>query len=159
MIAYGLACVLTFMLTAWANADSKGGFSDALGAVTLLCVSYGVTNMLVAAYGMPNAALGFPIVDFIFMAMVWRAWKREKCAWKVILAMLFVAQLTAHVGFIYSWYTHTATQRGLYLYIVFINGTFALQLLAVGSAGVRHGMARFVGYLLDRRRTLARAHG
>lgn len=159
MIVYGLACILVFMLTEWANADSKGGFSDALGAITLLCVSYGITNMMVAVYGLPNSALGFPIIDLVFMVMVCRAWKRERCAWKLILAGLFVAQLTAHVGFIYAWNNATMTNRGFYLYIVLINGTFALQLLAVGSAGVRHGMARFVNYLLDRRRALARAHG
>lgn len=159
MIVYGLACILVFMLTAWANADSKGGFGDALGAITLLCVSYGITNVMVMVYGMPNAALGFPIIDVVFMFMVWRAWRRENCAWKLILAGLFVAQLTAHVGFIYAWNNATMTNRGFYLYIVLINGTFALQLLAVGSAGVRHAMARLVHSLLDRRRVAVRAHG
>ena len=157
MIFYGLACILTFMLTAWANNDTKGRYSDALGAATLLCVSYGLTNLLASVYGLPDAILGFPVIDGVMTWMVWRAWRRDAGGWKVVLAALLVAQLAVHAGFIFSWYSGTATARGLYLYVVTVNGAFALQLLTVGSSGVRHALARYRHWLSDRRRMPARA--
>lgn len=157
MIFYGLACIVTFMLLAWANNDAKGLYSDALGAATLLCVSYGLTSLLVAVYGLPDAILGFPICDAAILWMVWRSWRRDRDAWKVVLASLLVGQLVVHAGFIFAWYTGTATARSLFVYIVFINGTFALQLLTVGSSGVRHALARYRHWLSDRRRMPSRA--
>ena len=159
MIYYGLACLFIFLLTAWANADAKGRYADALGMSALLIVSYGLTNVMVLMSGLPDAILGFPIVDLIFTMMIFRAWKRENAAWKLIVAGLFVAQLTFHASFIVSWYSGHYTSRGLYIYIVMLNGAFALQLLTVGSSGARHAVGRIVDYLSDRGRAYSGSHG
>lgn len=147
MIAFGVACMLVYAINAWAAADAKPRYADAAGVASLLCMSYGMSNVLVELYGFPDAILSFPIMDAILTFMVWRAWKRNQRTWKMALMGIFVAQLTIHFLGIFAWKIGTMTSAGLYNYAVLINVTFAAQLAVVGSAGIGHALGRAFNHL------------
>lgn len=146
MLAFGIACLAVYALNAWAAYDDKA-HSDAAGMSSLLCVSYGMSNVLVEIYGFPEAILAFPIIDAIMSFMVWRAWKRQRQAWKVGVLGLIVGQLATHAAAISSWKFGAMGFSGLYNYVLIINVTFAAQLAVVSSAGVGHALGRLVAYL------------
>lgn len=139
---YGIACVLTFLLVAWAHRNDKPNHADAMGAASLLCVSYGVTNLAIALYGWPNAVLTFPALDAFLAFMVWRAWARRPRIWKAILLSCLVAQMVLHVAFIATWQMGEATMGTLYTYAVLINVIFLMELSAVAFPGARHAVDR-----------------
>lgn len=147
MIAFGVACMLVYAINAWAAADAKPRYADAAGVASLLCMSYGMSNILVELYGFPDAILSFPIMDAILTFMVWRAWKRNQRAWKMALMAIFVTQLAIHFVGIFAWKIGTMTGAGLYNYAVLINVTFAAQLAVVGSAGIGHALGRAFNHL------------
>jgi len=156
MIAFGVACMLVYAINAWAAADAKPRYADAAGVASLLCMSYGMSNVLVEVYGYPDAILALPVMDAILTFMVWRAWKRNHRPWKMALMGTFVAQLAIHFVGIFAWKIGTMSGAGLYNYVVLINVTFAAQLAVVGSAGVGHAMGRAFGYLSRVRRVSLR---
>lgn len=156
MIAFGVACLFVYAINAWAAADAKPRYADAAGVASLLCMSYGMSNVLVELYGFPDAILSFPVMDAILTFMVWRAWKRNNRRWKAALMGVFVAQLAIHFIGIFVWKVGALTHAGLYNYAVLINVTFAAQLAVVGSAGVGHAMGRAFSYLSRVRRVSLR---
>lgn len=152
MLAFGVACIAVYAINAWAEEDAKPRYADAVGISMMLCVSYGLSNLLVAIYGLPDAINAFPVMDAIFSFMTWRAWKRHKTAWKLGVLSLLVAQLTLHALFITSWKIAGLNEHELYGYILLVNVLFAGQLLTVGGAGLGHVLARACHWLLDFRR-------
>lgn len=147
MIAFAIACLATYFVNAAAAGREKPNYVDAVGISVLLCVSYGIGNLAVAAYGMPTAALLFPIFDAIFAYMVWKAWKRTGHSWKLIISGLLVSQLTMHTGLILAWGDGNLTASGLNVYILLLNVAFTLQLLTVGSVGASFWVTRFVRWM------------
>jgi hypothetical protein len=157
MLAAGLGCLLCYVLNAAAAASERPKYTDAAGVSLLLCVSFGVTNALVWAYGYPDAILFFPFFDAVFTWMVWRAWRRSKAVWKLAVAGLLVAQLAMHVSLILSWHNGALNHAGLINYIRMINIDFALQLFIVGSVGVAYWLSRVFDSLSAVRGDFARA--
>lgn len=145
MIAFGIACLAVYAVNAWAATDDRGRYSDAAGVSALLCLSYGLSNLLVEVYGFPEAILAFPIVDSVLTFMVWRAWKRQRQAWKVGVIALLVSQLATHAAAIGAWKFGGLGFPGLYNYVLLINMTFTAQLAVVSSAGVGHALVRIGG--------------
>lgn len=147
MIAFGIACLAVYALNTWAAYDAKPRYADASGVAMLLCVSYGLTNLLVAFYGLPEAVSAFPVMDLVFTYMVWRAWRRNRRVWKLGVMSLLVAQLAMHAAFIFLWKTSDINGGNLYTYILLLNVAFTGQLIFVGSAGLHHVLARAVRHL------------
>lgn len=147
MLAFGLACLAVYALNAWAANDDKARYADAMGVSSLLCLSYGLSNILVEIYGFPEAILAFPIIDAALTFMVWRAWKRHPRHWKMGVVALLVAQLATHAAAIGAWKFHGLGFPGLYNYILIINVTFAAQLAVVSSAGLGHALVRISHHL------------
>ena len=158
MIVFAVACMAVYIVNSTAAIDAKPKYADAAGIAAMLCVSFGVTNALVAVYGMPEAALFFPVFDAVFAFMVWRAWQRTRKVWKLIVAGLLVGQLAMHVAMIASWNNGLLTHSGLVSYVFMLNADFTLQLLAVGSAGVSYWVSRAVDWLSRVRREPVEAY-
>ena len=152
LIVFAAACMAVYIVNSTAAIDAKPKYADAAGIAAMLCVSFGVTNALVAVYGLPEAALFFPVFDAVFAFMVWRAWQRTRKVWKLIVAGLLVGQLAMHVAMIASWNNGLLTHSGLVSYVFMLNADFTLQLLAVGSAGVSYWVSRAVDWLSRVRR-------
>ena len=152
LIVFAVACMAVYIVNSTAAIDAKPKYADAAGIAAMLCVSFGVTNALVAVYGLPEAALFFPVFDAVFAFMVWRAWQRTRKVWKLIVAGLLVGQLAMHVAMIASWNNGLLTHSGLVSYVFMLNADFTLQLLAVGSAGVSYWVSRAVDWLSRVRR-------
>lgn len=144
MIAFGLACLAVYALNAWAASDDQTRYADATGVSALLCLSYGLSNLLVEIYGFPEAILAFPVVDAALTFMVWRAWRRNPRVWKMVVVVLLVTQLATHVAAIGAWKLQTLSFVGLYHYVLIINLAFAAQLVVVSSAGLGHALVRIV---------------
>lgn len=159
VLLYGLACLAVYAVNAWSASQDKPNYVDAQGVAGLLAISYGLTNVVHSAYGLTDAILAFPIIDFALTWMVLRAWLRNRRAWKLVLAGLLVAQLAAHAAFIVAWHNGEATMGGLWYYTLTINGTFALQLLTVGSTGASYVLGRLVRSLSNRRGSDPILHG
>ncbi|GLK49480.1 hypothetical protein GCM10017620_24530 [Brevundimonas intermedia] len=157
MIAFGVACMAVFAVNAWAAWDAKPRYTDAAGVAMMLCVSYGLTNLIIGVYGLPDAIHAFPVMDAIFVWMVWRAWMKNKRAWKMGVMSLLVAQLVLHAAFIFLWKTTGIDGGNLYAYIFLLNVAFTGQLIFAGSAGLTHAVVRAFDHMLGVRRQLAHA--
>jgi len=152
MELFGLACLMTYAVNAWAAHDAKPRYADAVGVSVLFCVSYALSNLLVHLFGFPGGVMVWPLIDLALLCMVARAWYKNRTAWKAILAGILVGQLAAHVAFFHILQTGQATQGSVYIYSLIMNVSFGLQLLTVGSAGVGHAVGIASRRLLDRRR-------
>jgi len=151
MEAFGVACLLTYAINAWAAAHAKPRYADAVGVSVLFCVSYALSNLLVQLFGFPDAFMVWPVIDLALLLMIARAWYKSPTTWKVVLSVLLVGQLTAHVAFFYILQTGQATRGSVWTYALIMNVTFGLQLLTVGSAGASHAVGVISRRLLDRR--------
>lgn len=147
MLAFGIACLAVYAINAWAASDDNARYADAMGVSSMLCLSYGASNVLVEIYGFPEAILAFPIMDAILTFMVWRAWTRNRQAWKVAIIALLTAQLAVHAAAVGAWKFGSLGFPGLYNYVLIINATFTAQLAVVSSAGVGHVLGLLVAYL------------
>ena len=152
MELFGIACLLTYAINAWAAHDAKPRYADAVGVSVLFCVSYALSNLLIEIYGFPHGVMLWPLIDLFLLCMVARAWYKGPRAWKAILSGILVGQLAAHVALFYVLEAGHATQGSVYTYAVIMNATFGLQLLTVGSAGAGHAVGVIVRGLSDRRR-------
>lgn len=159
MILFGLACMAVYGVNSYAASCARPRYVDAQGCAVMLTVAYGLSNGITYAYGLPDAILAYPLIDLILTWMVMRAWFRNKRAWKLMLAALLVTQLVAHAAFILAWQNGQATAMSLRYYVLIINGTFALQLLTVGSSGVSYVLGRLIASVSGRRRLIPVSNG
>ena len=159
MILFGLACMAVYAINSYAAANARPRYIDAQGCAVMLTMAYGLSNGITFVYGLPDAILAYPLIDLVLTWMVMRAWFRERRMWKLGLAGLLVVQLTAHAAFILAWQNGNASAVGLWYYASLINGTFALQLLTVGSSGVSYVLGRLVAAVSDRGGLLPVSHG
>jgi hypothetical protein len=157
MLAAAIGCLLCYILNAAAAVVERPKYTDAAGIALMLCVSFGVTNTLVMAYGVPDAILFYPAFDALFAFMVWQAWLRTRETWKIAICGLLVAQLVMHVALIASWNNGELTIAGIRNYVLLINIDFALQLLIVGGVGATYWISRGFNDLFGVRRDLAGA--
>lgn len=156
---FGLWCLLTYAVNAWAAANAKPRFADAAGVSVMFCMAYALSNTLVETYGFPAGVMLWPVIDVTLLAMVARSWYRERVWWKPVISALLVFQLIAHVGFFHVLQIGQATQHSVYVYAVMMNVAFGLQLVTMGSVGVGHALAVAFGSLLDRWRVHRVGHG
>ncbi|CAB4157151.1 hypothetical protein UFOVP679_4 [uncultured Caudovirales phage] len=140
MVAFGVACLLTYAINAWAAAHAKPKYADAVGVSVLFCVSYALSNLLVFLFHFPGAVMVWPLIDLGLLIMVARAWYKDPTLWKAVLSTILVGQLAAHAAFFFILQTGHATQGSVWTYALIMNVTFGLQLLTVGSAGVCHAV-------------------
>lgn len=152
MLAFGLACMAVYAVNAWSAADAKPRYADAVGVSMMLCVSYGLSNVLVMVYGLPDAINAFPIMDAVFSFMIWRAWKRNHRQWKLAILALLVSQLILHAVFIALWKIGGLKDGELWRYVALVNLTFTGQLVVVGGVGLGHVLARARAWLSGVRR-------
>lgn len=142
-LLFGTATFLVWAVSQWAAHDDRKNV-DALGVSLMFVVSYILTNVLAATVGWPDMVAWLPFMDAALCAMIYFDWRRHPRAWKAVVMMALVAQLVAHFGTTVVWKTDQLTFSGTYLYATIINGAFAIQLLAVGSVGVGHGLGRLL---------------
>lgn len=152
MEAFGIACLLTYAINAWAAHDARPRYADAVGVSVLFCVSYALSNLLTELYGFPHGIVPWPFIDLFLLCMVARAWYKGPTAWKATLAFLLIVQLTAHVALFYILESGHATNGQVYIYAVMMNYTFGLQLLTVGSVGICHAVRVIFGNVSHRGR-------
>lgn len=151
LLAYTLATAAVFSICFLAYRSKPEKYADLMGVSALLAIVFVIGNLLVTMYGMPQALLASPVLDFFLAAMIYRAWSKNWEPWKVIVVGSLVAQLMLHVVAIGMWKLGGLTQQGLYLYVVAINAFFIVQLLALGCVGVGHGLDRIRVHLSGRR--------
>lgn len=151
MTYYLIATVLVFGICFLAYRSSPRKYADLMGVSVLLVLSFALSNLLVALYGFPPAMLGFPVIDIALAGMIFRAWSRNREAWKIVMVGSLVAQLVLHMVSIAMWKTGALTQHGLWSYVVCINAIFVVQLLTLATVGVGHGLDHLRRWLSDRR--------
>lgn len=142
MLWYGLATLAVYAVNAWAARSDKMRFVDALGVSVLLCASYLFSNALTKLVGWPDTMAWFPFLDAGFCLLLFVNWRKHPEAWKVTVMWAVVFQMICHVAAIYLWKTGGLTAWGQYVYASLLNGAFVVQLLAVGSVGIGHALAR-----------------
>jgi len=153
-VLFGTAVFLTWTASQWAAHDDRRHV-DALGVSLMLVVSFILTNVLEVTVGWPDMVVWFPFMDAAFCAMLYVNWRRHPRAWKAVVMASLVAQLVAHFGATVLWESDQLTRSGTYLYATFINGAFALQLLATGSVGIGHAVGRLFASRRDLRGLVA----
>jgi len=146
MVWYGLATLLVYAVNAWAARSDKMRYVDALGVSVLLCASYLFSNALTKLVGWPDTMAWFPFLDAGFCALLFVNWRKHPETWKVVVMWAVVFQMVCHVVAIYMWKTGTLTGHAQYAYAIMINGAFVVQLLANGSVGIGHALARLRHY-------------
>ena len=151
LLAYTTATAGVFLICFSAYQSKPEKYADLMGVSALLAIVFVIGNLLVTMYGFPEALLASPVLDFFLASMIYRAWRKNREAWKVVIVGSLVAQLMLHVVVISMWKLGGLTQQGLYLYVVAINAFFIVQLLSLGCVGVGHGVDRLRAYLSSRR--------
>lgn len=151
MVWYVVATAAVFLICFLAYRSRPAKYADLMGVSAVLAVVFVVGNLLLALYRFPDALLSFPILDLALAAMIYRAWKKNREAWKVVMVGSLVIQLMLHATAIGMWKTGALTQYGLWLYVVSINAFFVVQLATLASVGVGHGLDCFRRWLSDRR--------
>lgn len=155
-ILFGAATFLVWALSQWAAHDCRRNV-DALGVSLMFVVSYILTNVLWASVGWPDMVAWFPFIDATLCAMIYFNWRRHPKRWKAVVMAALVVRLVAHFAATVLWKGEQLTPTGTYLYATIINGAFAIQLLAVGSVGVGHGVGRLLSAWRDFRGVVAHA--
>lgn len=140
MVGYLVATVAVFVICFLAYRSAPRQHADLMGVAAMLCVGFAVGNVLNAVYGLPDAILGFPVIDLAMVAMIYRSWMKTPDRWKVVMVATFVAQLAFHVVILGMWRSGTLTNHGLFTYVVAINGVFIVQLVTLASVGAKHGL-------------------
>jgi hypothetical protein len=149
VIWYLVATVAVFAICFLAYRSRPAKYADLMGVSALLAVVFVINNLLVTLYDFPDALLASPVLDCFLAAMIYRAWRDNREPWKVVMVGSLVGQLVLHVVVIAMWKLGALTQLGLYQYVVFVNVLFIVQLLALGCAGVGHGLDRLRSFLSD----------
>jgi len=149
-VLFGAAVFLTWAVSQWSAHDDRKNV-DALGVSLMLVVSFILTNVLEVTVGWPDMVVWFPFMDAAFCAMLYFNWRRHPRTWKAVVMASLVAQLVSHFGVTVLWESDQLTRSGTYLYATFINGAFALQLLATGSVGIGHAVGRLFASRRDLR--------
>lgn len=147
---FGIWCLLTYAVNAWAAAHAKPRFADAVGVSVMFCMAYALSNTLVEVYGFPAGVMLWPVIDLVLLYMVAQSWYRERQWWKPVISALLVFQLIAHVAFFHILQTGAATQHSVYMYAVMMNVAFGLQLITMSSVGVGHALVVACHRLFDR---------
>lgn len=125
--------------------------ADARGLSLMLATTWGVSNILVGLYGLPDGARLFPLIDLVAGLAVLLVWRRRPAVWKLALLSLFVLQMLGHTAFwgaLWLGRLPNSFATALMQYIVALNAMFACQLVCVAFPG-----GRYVG---DRVRTWMR---
>jgi hypothetical protein len=156
---FGLWCLATYAVNAWAAAHAKPRFADAVGVSVMFCMAYALSNTLVEVYGFPAGVMLWPVIDLVLLGMVARSWYKGRSWWKPVISALLVFQLISHVAFFHVLQVGGATQHSVYVYAVMMNVAFGLQLVTMGSVGIGHAMAVAFSGLLDRWRLYRVGHG
>lgn len=126
--------------------------ADALGLSGMILLMWVMGRVLGAVYTPPESMSFYPVMDAMAGATAFYAWSSDRRAWKLGLVILFTAQCALHVAFWLAW----PSPGSLLRYLWVNNSLFALQLICVGSPGVRDVARRLVGWLS--RRPWARHH-
>jgi hypothetical protein len=155
MIAYLFATAAVFVVCFLAYRSRPEKYADLMGVSAMLALVFCIGNIFLAAYRLPDALLTFPLLDLFLIAMIYRSAKTNPTWWKVVMVGSLVTQLMLHAVTITLWKTGDLTQYGLWLYVVAINAFFIIQLLALASVGVGHGLDSLRVWLSYRRRDLA----
>lgn len=152
MLACTIATSAVFLICFLAYRSKPEKYADLMGVSVMLTLTFAVGNLLLALYGYPDALLAFPILDVALAAMIYRAWLKNREAWKIVMVGSLVIQLMLHLVVVAMWKTGGLTQYGLWMYAVGINAFFVVQLATLASVGVGHGLDRLRRWLSDRRR-------
>ena len=150
MVAYTVATALVFLICFLAYRSKPEKYADLMGVSVMLTLTFAVGNLLLALYGYPDALLAFPILDVALAAMIYRAWRKNREAWKIVMVGSLVIQLMMHLVAVAMWKTGGLTQYGLWVYAVGVNAFFVVQLATLASVGVGHGLDRLRAYLSSR---------
>lgn len=151
MVWYLVATSAVFLICFLAYRSRPAKYADLMGVSALLAIVFSIGNLLLALYRFPDALLGFPVLDLVLAAMIYRAWSRNREPWKVIMVAALVTQLMLHMVTIALWKMGNLTQYGLWVYVVSINAFFIVQLATLASVGVGHGLDCLRRWLSDRR--------
>ncbi len=118
----------------------------ALGVATLLLMGWVLARVISVFWGPPESMVLYPLLDALFGAITFAAWKRRAEPWLIVLTGLFLFQCVLHAAF---WLAYPAP-RSLYVYVVANNAIFALELLTAGWGASRDVARAFLDGLLGR---------
>jgi hypothetical protein len=151
MIGYLIATAAVFLICFYAYRSRPDKYADLMGVSVMMVMALAVSNLVHTMYGFPEAMLAFPVIDLMLVAMIFRAWMKNREAWKVVVVSAIVVQLMLHLVSIFMWKTGALTMHGLYVYVVALNGLFVVQLLTLGFVGASHGLDNLRRWLSHRR--------
>lgn len=111
----------------------------AMGLGTMLVLGWCAGRLAGALLEPTDAVRLYPVMDAVFGALAFLAWRQKREAWKMVLVGLFMTQCTLHAAF---WLAYPpdgvppeVAQPILFRYIVANNLLFACELFCVAWAG------------------------
>lgn len=126
-----------------------------LGLATMLVLGWCVGRLAGAFWEAPDGMRIYPLMDAVFGALAFMAWRHERAWWKLVLVGLFLGQSALHAAFWLAYppngYPPEVAGPILYRYVVANNVLFACELLCVAWAGGLDEWGRSVRHYLSGR--------
>jgi hypothetical protein len=140
---YGILTLGSILCALW------GGSVAPLKCGMILMVDWLVSNLAVGFLGFDRAPLIVPCIDAVAALCILSIAARAGCRTGYQIFALYVAGAVVHVTF---YLIHAEGNRSYY---EILNVLYALSVLLVGEAGVRHGLDRRDARRRDRARSTA----
>ncbi len=132
---WGVMSLIPLALNWLAHRAERNRYVDSVGLSMMLVLFWAAYNIVITSPpGRPENMIPLVGLDVLGVAVAMAAWVRHRRVYKLLLAGLFIAQLIIHVAFWLAWNAWPNPDL-LYTYMACLNGTFALQLLAVAFPG------------------------
>lgn len=148
---YAVMACLPLALNFLASRDDYRRYVDAFFMSGMLCIFWAATNVFGALWDFPVSKQFHPLVDLIGLSVAMAAYMTQRQTWKLVLALLFLAQLGVHAWFWWAWVysPHGGIGRD---YIGALNVLWLAQVVSVASPGGGHVGASLFGHLMRVRR-------
>lgn len=137
MFWYILALIIVLGLAFVAFMIAPHEHSDLLGTSSLITFSVIFYWIISTQFGLLNASLISPAIDFPLAVWVYSGWLKQHRTWKLLIIGCLISQLTLHATVIVSWNDGTLTVQGLTNYIWEVNAVFCVILITLGYVGLK----------------------
>ena len=142
ILTYSIVMLIVLALAANAFHISPIKNADLL-LVTILILSSVITcTLLTLKFGLLNAALTAPILDFSLAVWIYHMWLKQRQQWKLIVIGSLISQLTLHADVIVMWKDGILTPELLSLYVTEINLILCIVLATLGGVGLINSIGK-----------------
>lgn len=145
LLFYGALLTIPFALNFIASRHDYARHVDALFASGMLAAIWAFTNAVGVIWDFPENKQFHPLVDLLGLSIAVAAYVTQRQRWKIVLATLFLAQLSLHAAF-WAGQVYPPEMSGRF-YVGLLNVLWLLQLVSVGAPGGWHVAVRACNHL------------